>query len=232
MPCHSFVLRGIGLPRAANPRSIDRSFTPARGAIAPLAHDFAFRENLMATTDEDLIRKCATGDREAFEDFYDRFAPRVFGLLFKLIGRRDQAEDVLQEVMSEAWVRCSRFDPSLGSAATWVLMIARSRGIDAVRRKKGLNARMTSLAEGPARALATGDSPTPASAPPQPMLRAALSALPPEQQTVIEMAFYRGLTRDQIAETLNIPVGTVKTRIRLGIRRLSEQGGGMGPTDQ
>ncbi|MCC6321395.1 MAG: sigma-70 family RNA polymerase sigma factor [Phycisphaerales bacterium] len=177
----------------------------------------------MLPSDETLVQRCAAGDRRAFEILYDRFAPRVFGLLVRLIGSREDAEDVLQEVMSETWARASRYDPSLGSAATWVLMLARSRGIDRIRKRRGM---MTTLAAAAREAPDTAPADAPADA--SPRLRAALEELPAEQRLVIEMAFYRGLTRDQIADALGIPVGTVKTRIRLGIRRLSEQGEELG----
>jgi len=174
----------------------------------------------MAPTDEDLVMRCAAGDQESFLMLHDRFAPRVFGLLIKIIGQRTEAEDVLQEVMWEAWTRSDRYNRSLGSVAAWLLMIARSRGIDAVRRLRGLKSSMVTL---PDESAAAPVSETEGATATSPKIQAALSTLPPEQQVVIVMAFYRGLTREQIAEALNIPIGTVKTRIRLGVRRLAEQ---------
>lgn len=178
----------------------------------------------MPPTDEDLVKRIAEGDQEAFLAFYDRFSPRVYGLIVKVMGRRSEADDVLQEVMWEAWNRAARYNPALGSVATWILLMARSRAIDAIRKA---SAAADALDERTRRQVAAGDDGTIAAKEladvHDPRLRAALDQLPGEQRTVLGLAFLRGLTREQIAESLGIPVGTVKTRIRLGVKRLAEQ---------
>lgn len=177
----------------------------------------------MPPTDEDLVKRIAEGDQEAFLSLYDRFSPRVYGLIVKVMGRRSEADDVLQEVMWEAWNRASRYNPALGTVTTWLLLMARSRAIDWIRRTR---AAAEATEERTRRRVAVGDDGTVAAADfadvADPRLRAALDELPPDQRTVIGLAFLRGLTREQIAESLGIPVGTVKTRIRLGVKRLAE----------
>jgi len=176
----------------------------------------------MNTSDEHLLHCIAQGDQEAFLLLYDRFAPRVFGLVVKVMGRRPEAEDVMQEVMWEAWNRAARYDPNLGSPTTWLLLMARSRAIDAIRK---LRAAAGAIEERGQRQRDAQNSTPPDSSLPDvadPRLRAALDALPPDQRVVIALAFFRGLTREEIAASLSIPVGTVKTRIRLGVKRLAE----------
>lgn len=166
--------------------------------------------------DERLLALVGAGDRTAFTVLYDRFAPRMFGLLVKLLRNRDHAEDVLQVVSLDIWRRADRYDPALGTAATWLLMVTRARAIDAIR---------GSARHVPTWADQSGVESTPETqradaSPGAPQLSAALELLPGEQRTAVELAFYRGLTREEIAESLRIPVGTVKTRIRSAVRRL------------
>lgn len=176
----------------------------------------------MALSDEDLLRQVAGGGREAFVALYDRYAPRVFGLLVKLLPARADAEDVLQEVMWELWRKASRYDPALGSAQTWILLLARSRAIDAVRRLKRTET------------LAREASQERAEATPAPTLDGveagrvdrALAELPGEQSAAIRLAYVHGLTRQEIAVVTGVPIGTVKTRIGLGIRKLAEDARG------
>lgn len=194
----------------------------------------------MTVTDEDLVRRIAEGDQDAFLMLYDRFAPRVYGLIIKIMGgpgargsrgAGSEADDVLQEVMWEAWSRASRYDPSLGSVTNWLLLMARSRTIDAIRKRRAHADAVDERAQRQndlARAAALDPAATPDFA--NHRLRAALNELPPEQRAVITLAFLRGLTREEIAASLNIPVGTVKTRIRLGVKRLTETQPELGTT--
>lgn len=194
----------------------------------------------MTVSDEELVRRIAEGDQDAFLMLYDRFAPRVYGLIVKVMGGTgvrgsrgggNEADDVLQEVMWEAWSKAARYDPTLGSVANWLLLMARSRTIDALRKKRAHADAVHERAErtdddGRAAALDPAAAPEVAN----PRLRAALNDLPPEQRSVITLAFLRGLTREEIAASLNIPVGTVKTRIRLGVQRLAEAQPELGTT--
>lgn len=161
----------------------------------------------------------ASGDADAFLALYDRWSPRVFGLVLKLVGDRDEAEDVLQEVMWEVWEKASRFEPRLGAAGSWMLMIARSRAVDRVRRRRREAGRVPSAPDLPdAGAGASGRGWTGV----EPEMTRAMESLPSEQRDAVSLAFYYGLTREQIADVRRVPVGTVKTRIRAGVRRLRE----------
>jgi len=174
----------------------------------------------MPLSDEDLLKQIAGGGREAYAALYERYSPRVYGLLLTLLRDRTEADDVLQEVMWELWRKAERYDAATGSVPTWILMIARSRAVDALRRRgrfrKALNVAgqqiSPELHAEPA-SLAALDSH---------QLDHALTVLPPEQQTAIRLAFTHGLTRQQIADATGVPIGTVKTRISLGVRRLAD----------
>lgn len=172
----------------------------------------------MVTSDCEILHRVADRDRPAFVDFYDRYAPRVFGLLLHLLRNRTDAEDVLQEAFWQVWRQADRFDSRRASAEAWVLMIARSRAVDRLRKKR--ETVTDTIPETPSDSkpdinLARHDDAV--------QVTAALRVLPPDQQEPIRLAFFEGLTHDQIARHLNIPLGTVKTRIRLGILRLKDR---------
>ncbi len=172
----------------------------------------------MATTPiENLLTATAGGDREAFAALYDRFAPRLLGMIVKVLGGRGDAEDVLQIVFREIWRRADRFDPERGAAEAWLIMLARARAIDHVRSRAAnagvAEARREWSADDGFRG---GDEELAAQA------REAVAQLPPEQREAIGLAFYRGLTARQVADLQGVPHGTAKTRIRLGMARLRE----------
>lgn len=167
----------------------------------------------MDAGDEDLLRRVAQGDSVAFALLYDRYSPRVFGLAIKLVGDRQGAQDVLQEVFLELWRRAPGFDASLGSAPAWILMIARGRSIDHIRKRARDRKRLESIE--PPRG---GGSPSVADAE---WLARVLPGLSPELQEVVHLAYAQGLTRDQIAQALGVPVGTVKTRLRTAVMQMS-----------
>lgn len=172
----------------------------------------------MPATDSDLLDRIAGRDREAFAAFYDRFAPRAFGLILRVIRNRTDAEDVLQEAFLQVWNQADRFDPLRSAPDAWVLMIARSRAVDRLRKRSTVT---------------TNEVPDPATeadpgaglerAEDAGRLTGALGHLPPEQREPIRLAFFQGLTHEQIAAHLSIPLGTVKTRIRLGMIRLRDR---------
>ena len=166
-------------------------------------------------SDEDLLTRSAGGDRAAFMQLHDRYAPRILGLLVKIMHSRTDAEDALQNVALDIWRRADSYNPALGSAQTWILMVARARGIDLLRKTGRAEKGGGDLAE----MRAAADVPVRDGAE-RARVDRALEKLPPEQRTPIDMAFYRGLTREQIAGALGIPIGTVKTRIRMGVQRL------------
>ncbi len=172
----------------------------------------------MPSSDEDLLSRIANRDQDAFLVFFDLYSPRVFGLLRKVVGDTTEAEDVVQDVMWEVWQKAPNYDPALGSPSTWVLMMARARGIDRVRKLQRDRARIEVLR----RAAPDEAVEAPPDLPDHDAVRGVFDQLLPERRTALSLAFYSGLTRDQIAEATGVPVGTVKTRIRAGVQQLRE----------
>jgi RNA polymerase sigma-70 factor (ECF subfamily) len=177
----------------------------------------------MTTAGEELIRRMAAGDRDAFGRFYDRYAPLVFPLILRIVRERTDAADVLQEVFWEAWRGAAAYDPARGTPEAWMITRARTRAIDRVRalRRRG-ETFVAPLDEGLAAAPADPGGDAAERAEDRGVVRGALAQLPPAQREVIELAYYAGLTQTEIASRLGQPLGTVKTRIRLGLERLRE----------
>jgi RNA polymerase sigma-70 factor (ECF subfamily) len=159
----------------------------------------------------------AGGDAAAWEICYDRHADRVFGLLLKLVGLREDAEDLLQTTFLEAWRFAHRFDPSRSRLDAWLLLIARSRALDHLRSRRPV-AGVDGYEPATWEASSEGFERVEAGL----RLRDALQRLPQDQCQAISFAFLAGLTHSQIARRLKVPLGTVKTRIRLGMNRLRD----------
>lgn len=177
----------------------------------------------MAAEGAELIRKMAAGDTAAFARFYDRYAPLVYPLILRIVREPAEAADVIQEVFWETWQRAGDYDPARGTPEAWMVTRARSRAIDRVRstRRRG-DVFVTSPVEDAA-SLPSEPVRDPADrVEDQRTVRSALERLPDAQREVIELAYYAGLTQTEIAERLKQPLGTVKTRIRLGLTRLRE----------
>ena len=170
-----------------------------------------------------LLERSAAGDQDAFAAFYDETSGVVFGVALRVLGDRSEAEEATADVFLQVWRTASRFDSSRGSPIAWLLMLTRSRAIDRFRAR-----RLTRNSEQPLE-FATGAADE-TSDPGKvswiseqgAFLRGALAEIPPEQRTVLELAYFEGLTHIEIAERLTIPVGTAKTRIRLGMLKLRE----------
>jgi RNA polymerase sigma-70 factor (ECF subfamily) len=160
----------------------------------------------------------SSGDQSAFAEFYDRHARCIFGLLTRLLRPRCEAEDALQETFWQVWRRADDYDPTRGSARLWLIMIARSRAMDRLRRLQ--RERPASCAAEFETDAAASDNAERGEA--VRLARRALASLPSEQSGAISLAFYSGLSHGQIAKVQGVPLGTVKTRIRLGMRRLRE----------
>lgn len=174
-------------------------------------------------SDLDLLREIAAGSGEALGLFYDRHAALVLGFLCRLLSDRNEAEEILQEVFLQVWRDARRYDPERSSPRGWLLLLARSRAFDrhratASRRRREDGAARSSpaLAVAPlgTRRLEHGES--------RRRIGSALERLPPEQRRVIELAFYEGLTQTQIAAALNAPLGTVKSRALIAMRKLRQ----------
>ena len=160
----------------------------------------------------------AHSDREAFARVFDHFAPRVKGYVIKLGMGNAEAEELTQEVMVAVWRKAATFDRRQASVGTWIFRIARNRRIDAFRREL----RADYDQDDPA--LQPGPEPMPSdgveAADREAAVAEALRQLPPEQTELIRRAFYEGLSHREIAEATGLPLGTVKSRLRLAFEKL------------
>jgi RNA polymerase sigma-70 factor (ECF subfamily) len=161
------------------------------------------------------------GEAGAFEVIFDRHAQRAFSLAYRMCGRRALAEDVVQEAFLSLWRSGARYDPARGSVRSWVLSVVHNRAIDAFRReavKEKRDVHDERLVERtPSRQLTHAEVERRDDAQ---QVRRALGELPAEQRQVIELAYFGGFTHSQIAETLRLPAGTVKGRMRLGLTKM------------
>ena len=178
------------------------------------------------TVAPDLVARVANGDQAAFEQLYEQSSALLFALVSRIVGNPVDAADLLQEVYLEVWRKASNYDRARGTPMAWLVMLARSRAIDRVRalgsRGKGVTA---SLDDTPASALVAKDADAMemrAANERQALVWAALKTLPLVQRQAIELAYYEGLTHVEISERLNVPLGTIKTRIRLAMEKLRD----------
>jgi RNA polymerase sigma-70 factor (ECF subfamily) len=169
------------------------------------------------------LQQVALGSSAAMRALYARCSGRAWAVTLRVLGSRADAEEVLQETFLEVWRRAREFDPSRGAVETWVTTIARTRAIDR-KRAMGTVARIAEdAAVQPPPASATPVDPSDAAALGQDRARvaAAMSQLPPEQRSVVELAYFEGLSQREIADRTGDPLGTVKTRARLALEKLA-----------
>ena len=174
--------------------------------------------------DPELLARAATGDQQAFAELYDRSSSLLFTLALRILGDRDEAAEVLQEVYLEVWRKVVRYNPARGSPTAWLVTMTRSRALDRLRSRAARGYGMTdSIQNTPLTDLPDGN-PGPLQASADLELRArvekALVELPEAQREALELAYYQGLSHTEIAARLNEPLGTVKTRIQLGMSKL------------
>jgi RNA polymerase sigma-70 factor, ECF subfamily len=171
-----------------------------------------------------LIKRMAGGDESALSALYDRSSRLIFGLLLRILNDAGLAEEVLLDVYMQVWRQAGRYDPVRGKTLAWLVTIARSRAIDRLRSTRQEELRKESLDATDYGMTLTTAFEDPTVAPErQKIVRSALDSLPPEQREVIEMAYYLGFSHSEIAARLGQPLGTVKTRTRLGMIKLREE---------
>jgi RNA polymerase sigma-70 factor, ECF subfamily len=173
-----------------------------------------------AGRDTQLLNRLASGDVEAVSELYDLYAARVFGLALRIVGNRTDAEDVVQEVFSQAWRTAGQYQPQRGSVAAWLMVIARTRAIDRLRSRRASDEPLpeTDHHEFSSSAPAPGDELIAREQADQ--VRSAVMLLPDEQRRALELAYFEGLSQSEIAAKLQTPLGTVKTRIRTALTSL------------
>lgn len=178
-------------------------------------------DDLGRLSDEDLLALVREGDSAAFEVMYDRHSRVAFSLAFRLVGDRSAAEDLVQDAFLAVWRGSRGYAPGLGSVRNWVLSIVHHRGVDRLRTASAMNRRQEALEQ-----VARVDPVAPDAADEAAdrvlagTVRAELGELPNDQQRVLRLAYFGGFTHHEIAEMLDLPLGTVKSRMRLGLDRL------------
>ncbi|MFL5343343.1 MAG: sigma-70 family RNA polymerase sigma factor [Hyalangium sp.] len=174
--------------------------------------------------DRALLQQVALGSGAAMRALYTRCSGRAWAVVLRVLGSRADAEEVLQETFLEVWRRAREFDPSRGAVETWVTTIARTRAIDRKRALGTVARTAEDAAQQPPPMSATPVDPSNAAEQGQDRARvaAALRELPPEQRTVVELAYFEGLSQREIADRTGDPLGTVKTRARLALEKLAE----------
>lgn len=163
--------------------------------------------------DAELVAAMAAGDRAALGIVYDRYASLLMAVGMRVLHESRDAEDVLHEVFVEAWKQATTYDPARGSVRAWLVTRMRSRALD--RAKSAVRTRSVAL----------DDAPVPAARPERSRddhdrLHNALDTLPTEQRQVLELGYFEGLSSSEIASLLEVPVGTVKSRVAAGLQKL------------
>ncbi len=172
--------------------------------------------------DRDLIQRMASKDATALDAFYGRYNRLAFGLVFRIVGNRQDAEDVLTDVFWQVWQQSPRYDSSRGKPVAWLLTIARTRAIDSVRstgRQQGRTEELDPQKDQPS-APAGGETDPFVLADTRKAVQEALKGLPEQQRILLEMAYFQGMSHTEIASAVGQPLGTVKDRIRTGMTHL------------
>jgi RNA polymerase sigma-70 factor, ECF subfamily len=170
-------------------------------------------------TDAELIGLVADGDHRAFEELHRRYARPVLGIALRRIGDRGRAEDATQDTFASLWRSAGRFDPTRGKATSWLFTVARNAIVDGLRR------RPDATVDGPPDVAEPGPGPDDAAESEWVSWRVhrALETLPDQERTLIELAYWSGLSQSEVADHVGIPLGTVKTRTRSALRRLADE---------
>lgn len=170
-----------------------------------------------------LIKRVADGDQSALTELYDSTNRLVFGLVLRVVGDRATAEEVVLDVYTQVWRQAGNYDTQRGAPLAWIMTIARTRGIDRLRSGKHEFQNKEPLESiGEARSITASPEENTVISERRVMVRSALDLLSVEQREVIELAYYSGLSHSEIALKLNQPLGTVKTRTRLGMMKLRD----------
>ena len=179
-----------------------------------------------STIDSTLLARVAKGDHQAFSQLYDHSSTLLFTLAVRILGNQEEAAELLQDVYFEVWRKVSRYDVGRGTPIAWLITLTKSRAIDRLRARTARGHQVPGSAEAGTATQLTNEDPSPFDTKADQELRTAIitavAGLPQAQQQAIELAYYEGLSDTEIASRLNQPLGTVKTRIKLGMSKLRE----------
>jgi RNA polymerase sigma-70 factor (ECF subfamily) len=176
-----------------------------------------------AEADRQTLAAVAGGSADALERLYDRYASTAFGLARRILARQDLAEEVVQDVFAQVWRQASRYDAARASVAGWIVLLTRTRAIDRLRARRARPDQELAVEPATAPPLVTRDrSPelVAISSEDAQAVRAALDGLPDEQRSLVNLAYYEGLTHSEIAARTGVPLGTIKTRLRTALMTL------------
>jgi RNA polymerase sigma-70 factor (ECF subfamily) len=177
-----------------------------------------------STNDRTLVARIERRDADALAALYDRYGARANGLAARILRDTGEAEEVVQEVFLYVWRAASTFDGTRGSVLAWLLVATRSRAIDRLRaRRPGGRERLRPLDDAPEVASPENLELGAEGRQWEAICRTAIAELPEDQRRALELAYFEGLTQQEIAERTDTPLGTVKTRVRLGLMKLRER---------
>ncbi|MBL8218148.1 MAG: sigma-70 family RNA polymerase sigma factor [Bryobacterales bacterium] len=171
----------------------------------------------------DLLVRSAAGDQQSFASLYDETSSLVYSLAMRMLSNVEDAEEVTLDVYNQAWRLAKTFDPSRGTVTAWLMTMARTRALDKLRARSSRQKNIDPMPEH-YDAPSAGDSPEDQSATAEQrrIVLAALNQLPADQRRALELAYFQGMSHAELAAALGEPLGTVKTRIRLGMMKLRE----------
>jgi RNA polymerase sigma-70 factor, ECF subfamily len=177
---------------------------------------------LRASDDLALVRRLAAGEGNALSEIYDRYSPILNAVARRILGDGGDAEEVLQESFLQVWNQADRYDASRSSVSTWLILIVRSRALDRLRNLGARSRTVTAAAAEPTPDTSSSVEENVLHAERRRRVREVLDGLPPEQREVLELAFYQGLSQSEIATRTGAPLGTVKTRALLGMKKVRQ----------
>ena len=187
---------------------------------ADSAEDFA---SAAPATKEELLAQVALGNQSAFGELYDQIAPRVLGLVKRLLVDHAQSEEVTQEIFLEIWQSATRYEPTRGGASTWILTMAHRRAVDRIRSSQAGRDRDTKIGIRDLAVAYDHVAETVEVRIEHERVEKAMTRLTQLQRQAVSLAYYGGFSQSEVADMLHIPLGTVKTRLRDGLIRLRDE---------
>jgi RNA polymerase sigma-70 factor (ECF subfamily) len=175
--------------------------------------------------DIELLRNIGNGDRSAFSSFYERYSGLLFSIAVKILNDAKEAEDVLQEVFMQIWNKADDYNPQLGKPVSWAVTLTRNKAIDRIRasQRRSKLLEQVSVEANVSPDLSPSANEKLHGKENAQMIRSVVAGLPSDQRRAIELAFFSGLTQDEISKNLQEPLGTIKARIRRGMLKLREK---------